>query len=66
MEKRVKSLSGGLAEVKEQQSQRRVQFIHQAVNDHLIQGGLQNLSSSSTSNVIGHAHFDYRCLASDT
>jgi hypothetical protein len=57
MEKRVRSLSGGLAEVKEHRSKRIVQLIHQSVNDYLIGSGLQNLSSSSRSNVIGRGHF---------
>ncbi len=57
MEKRVKSLSGGLAEVKEHQSQRVAQSIHQSVNDYLVQSGLQRLDSPSTNSVIGRAHF---------
>jgi ankyrin repeat protein len=57
MEKRVKSLSGGLAEVREQNSQRVAQFIHQSVNDYLIQSGLRKLDSSSENSVIGRAHF---------
>jgi hypothetical protein len=57
MEKRVKSLSGGLAEVREQEDQMIAQFIHQSVNDYLIQSGLQKLDSSSENSVIGRAQF---------
>src|SRR5271155_4172669 len=57
MEKRVKSLSGGLAEVREQENQKIAQFIHQSVNDYLIQSGLQRLDSSSENSVIGRAQF---------
>jgi len=57
MERRVKSQSGGLAEVKEHQSQRVAQFIHQSVNDYLIRSGLQKLDSFSASSVTGRAHF---------
>ena len=57
MEKRVKSLSGGLAEVREQKNQKIAQFIHQSVNDYLMQSGLQKLDSSSENSVIGRAEF---------
>jgi len=57
MEKRVKSLSGGLAEVREQNNRRVAQLIHQSVNDYLIQSGLQKLDSSSENSVIGRAEF---------
>jgi ankyrin repeat protein len=57
MERRVKSLSGGLAEVKEQKNQKIAQFIHQSVNDYLIQSGLQKLDGSSENSVIGRAQF---------
>ena len=36
MEKRVKSLSGDLVEIREQKNQRVAQFIYQSVNDYLI------------------------------
>ncbi|KAH0538071.1 hypothetical protein FGG08_005333 [Glutinoglossum americanum] len=57
MEKRVKSLSGGLAEVKERQSRQVAQFIHRSVKDYLLQRGLQQLESSPMDGVIGRAHF---------
>jgi energy-coupling factor transporter ATP-binding protein EcfA2 len=56
MEKAVKSLSGGLAEVKKYRGRRIAQFIHQSVNSYLLQSGLQELGSPSSSSVIGHAH----------
>ena len=57
VEKRVKSLSGGLAEVREQNDQKIAQFIHQSVNDYLMQIGLQKLDSSSENSVTGRAEF---------
>ena len=58
MEKRIKYLSGGLAEVKIHQDNPVAQFIHQSVNDYLIKEGLGILASSSDSEdkLIGHAH----------
>ncbi|OCK88611.1 ankyrin [Cenococcum geophilum 1.58] len=58
MEKRIKSLSGGLAEVKTHRNRPVAQFIHQSVNDYLIKEGLGILASSSDSEdkLIGHAH----------
>ena len=56
MKRTVNSLSGGLAETIVYQNQQRVQFIHQSVNDYLIQSGLQNLDSSLADNVIGRTH----------
>lgn len=56
MERQVKSLSCGLAEVKEFDDKRIAQFIHQSVNDYLLQSGLQELGSPSSSSVTGHAH----------
>lgn len=43
MEMVIKSLSGGLAEVKVRNNQRVAQLIHQSVNDYLLQSGLQKL-----------------------
>lgn len=58
MERRVKSLSGGLVEIKNGYEGRRIaQLIHQSVNDYLIQSGLQRLDSSSNHSVKGRAHF---------
>jgi ankyrin repeat protein len=58
MKKRVQSLSGGLAEVRQVKYKRVVvQFIHQSVNDYLIQTGLKKLDTSPEHSVIGRAHF---------
>ncbi|KAH7350408.1 hypothetical protein BKA66DRAFT_288549 [Pyrenochaeta sp. MPI-SDFR-AT-0127] len=57
MEKRVKSLSGGLVEVVEHGHRRIAQFIHQSVKDHLIEGGMRILENSSEGTVTGRAHF---------
>ena len=59
MECRLKDLCRGLAEVKQYENERVVQFIHQSVNDFLVQEGLQVLDSclESTDTVIGRAHF---------
>ena len=58
MEKRIKCLSGGLAEVKIHQDNPVAQFIHQSVNDYLTKEGLGTLTSSSDSEdkLIGRAH----------
>ena len=42
----VTSLSGGLAETVEYENQQTVRFIHQSVNDYLIERGLQKLHPS--------------------
>lgn len=60
MEKRVKALSGGLAEIKlHNDGKRVVQFIHQSVNDFLTEGGLRVLDifSQPLDVAIGQAHF---------
>ncbi|KAJ9660151.1 hypothetical protein H2201_007058 [Coniosporium apollinis] len=58
MERRVKNLSGGLAEIKSSYRGRRIaQLIHQSVKDYLIQSGLQNLDSPSKHSIEGGAHF---------
>ena len=46
MKRMVKSLSGGLAEVVENKDRQTVRFIHQSVNDYLIERGLQRLDPS--------------------
>ncbi|KAH0541246.1 hypothetical protein FGG08_004251 [Glutinoglossum americanum] len=46
MAKLVKSLSKGLAEVKERRNQQVAQFIHESVSDYLTQGGLQSLENT--------------------
>ncbi len=58
MERRLKDLCRGLAEIKEHENGRVVQFIHQSVNDFLLQEGLRILdnSSGSTDQAIGRAH----------
>jgi ankyrin repeat protein len=63
MEYLVRSLSGGLVEVKHQKYERTVQLIHQSVNDFLIQGGLQILDSSNGSSVgQGHHRLSRSCI----
>jgi len=60
----VVSLSGGLAEVRahskiiygEQTIVKRVQFIHQSVNDFLLKDGLAWLDQNSAGNAIGRGH----------
>ncbi|PLB55732.1 hypothetical protein P170DRAFT_400102, partial [Aspergillus steynii IBT 23096] len=47
MKQRVNYLSRGLAEVQDQEEQRVVRFIHQTVNDYLLDQGLQELESLS-------------------
>ncbi|KAM0804991.1 putative Pfs NB-ARC and ankyrin-domain-containing protein, partial [Usnea florida] len=51
MRKTVNSLSGGLAEIVEYESRQYVRFIHQSVNDYLIESGLQSLDPSFVSDV---------------
>ena len=46
MKRTVTSLSGGLAETVEYQNGQTVRFIHQSVNDYLIERGLQELDTS--------------------
>jgi hypothetical protein len=48
----VRHLSRGLAEIKEHHDQQVVRFIHQSVNDYLIQDGLQRLEVSLMSSDI--------------
>jgi Ankyrin repeats (3 copies)/NACHT domain len=58
MECRLKDLCRGLAEIKQHEDGRVVQFIHQSVNDFLIQDGLRILDSSleSIDIAVGRAH----------
>ena len=46
MKRMVNSLSGGLAETVEYEGRQTVRFIHQSVNDYLIERGLQKLDPS--------------------
>lgn len=60
MERRIKALSGGLAETKPHTDGKQVvQFIHQSVKDYLTEGGLYVLDtcSESADAIIGRAHF---------
>ena len=45
MRRTVNSLSGGLAEVVEYEDRQTVRFIHQSVNDYLIESGLRSFGS---------------------
>jgi ankyrin repeat protein len=61
MEKRVKSISRGLAEIQLHDDNPVVQFIHQSVNDFLFDDGLQILSGESWQSLdiaIGSAHYN--------
>ena len=60
MERRVKSLSCGLAEIREQKGTLVVQFIHQSVNDFLLEDGIKILLDSNWESIdmaIGWAHY---------
>jgi len=59
IDRKVKHLSCGLAEIRLHHNTRIVQFIHQSVNDFFIQHGLRILDSSwqSTDLAIGGAHY---------
>lgn len=46
MKRAVNSLSGGLAETVEYENKQTVRFIHQSVNDYLVERGLRNLDPS--------------------
>ena len=52
----VYDLSKGLAEVQEYDGEPIVQFIHQSVQDYLLDKGFQVLDYSIAGNVIGHGH----------
>ena len=49
-------LSKGLAEVQQHGNELIVQFIHQSVQDFLLEKGFRFLNSSIAGNVIGHGH----------
>jgi ankyrin repeat protein len=53
MEKLIRSLSGGLAEVKNHKKGSTVQFVHQSVNDFLLSNGLTFLVSASVDVLLG-------------
>lgn len=59
MKRRLRSLSGGLAEIKMYGRASWVQLIHQSVKDYLVDEGFQILDSSLQSGdiAIGQAHF---------
>ena len=60
MERRVKSLSRGLAEIRVQKDTPVVQFIHQSVNDFLLEDGIKTLLDSNWESIdmaIGWAHY---------
>lgn len=57
MEQQVVALSRGLAEVKNHGDELVAQFIHQSVNDYLIQDGLKRLDSVSTDCAVGIGHY---------
>lgn len=56
MKPRIYDLSKGLAEVLECYGRPTVQFIHQSVQDFLLEKGFQILDSSIAGTVIGHGH----------
>ena len=60
MAKRVRSLSGGLAEIQEYEEQQVAQFIHQSVNDYLVHSGLKRLSQLLNDTLLqrGQQRFD--------
>ena len=57
MELRIRDLSKGLAEVLSKKRKPIVQFVHQSVNDFLLEKGLQTLDNSSAGSVVGRGHF---------
>ncbi|KAF8511828.1 hypothetical protein BU17DRAFT_69499 [Hysterangium stoloniferum] len=68
MRKKVKNLSEGLAEVKEQNKQLVVQFIHQSVQDYLVKSNrfqilknpntISNTTGETSDNMTSHAHLE--------
>ena len=56
MEKRIVSLSGGLAEVKHHKEKYTVQFIHQSVNDFLTAAGFRYLDPAASEDLVGLGH----------
>lgn len=57
MEKKVRFLSRGLAEVKDYEGSQIVQFNHQSVKEYLLQHGLQILDKYANGDIVGRAHF---------
>ena len=57
MEKKVRFLSRGLAEVKQHEERQVVQFNHQSVKEYLLQHGLQILDKYANGDIVGRAHF---------
>lgn len=57
MEKKVRFLSRGLAEVKQHEGRQVVQFNHQSVKEYLLQHGLQILDKYANRDIVGRAHF---------
>ena len=57
MEKRILDLSKGLAEIKEHGGKRVAQFIHQSVNDYMVENGLSILGKTSSASATGLGHF---------
>jgi ankyrin repeat domain-containing protein 50 len=55
MEKLIRSLSGGLAEVEHHDGDSTVQFVHQSVNDFLLSNGLSFLVSASADGAFSQA-----------
>ncbi|CZR60318.1 uncharacterized protein PAC_10214 [Phialocephala subalpina] len=63
MEKLVRNLSGGLAEIVSQEDERIVQLIHESVRDFLVQDGLRILSGSNDNLLLqGHYRLARACL----
>ena len=59
IERRVCDLSRGLAEFEEQSNKQRVvQFVHQSVNDFLLERGLRLMDSSTNTSVVAQGHFE--------
>ena len=57
MERIVCDLSKGLAEVVGNHGERVAQFVHQSVEDFLLEQGFQSLDHTSTGTVVGRGHF---------
>jgi ankyrin repeat protein len=63
MEKRVRHLSGGLAEIKSQEEEVIVQLIHESVNEFLAEGGLEKLAGEESSSIEeGHYQLSRVCI----
>ena len=57
MERNIRYLSKGLIEIVSHSNKRVAQFIHQSINDYLLNTGLKLLDSNSNYGVIGRGHF---------